>query len=301
MRRFDAAATEHLLDYPTLIATLATVVREYGRGEITSPERLALPCGDGRGTLLSMPCQAHDLVTHKLLTVYAGNKELGLPTIQGDVTCFDQATGTPLFCLDAATVTARRTASVTMLAFRTLRQSPPISCLLIGTGTQAEAHVGAALELYPDLLIHVQGRSDCATAEFCARVGRPDRVLPATAEARRESDVVVAVTTSMAPVFDEAPDAARLVIGAGSYRPDMVEIGGDIVRGSQVYVDDIVGAASEAGDLLAAGTDWAEVKTFATALDQPPSPSQPVFFKSVGCGAWDLAACRTARLNAAGC
>ncbi len=87
MQRFDTAATERLLDYPTLMATLTTVLREYSRQEITSPERLVLPCGNGRGVLLSMPCQAHDLIAHKLVTIYKNNKEAGLPTIQGDVGC----------------------------------------------------------------------------------------------------------------------------------------------------------------------------------------------------------------------
>lgn len=295
MQRLDAAATERLLDYPTLLRALANVVAEYARGEITSPERLVLPCGAGGGFLISMPCQAPDLLAHKLLTQYNGNRARGLPGIQGDVTCFDAANGTPLFSLDAITATARRTAAVSMLGIRLLRSAPPSSCLLIGTGAQARAHVGALLELHPDLVIHVQGRAPGSAAAFCEGFGQPGRVRPVATAAPPETDLVIAVTTSSTPVFDAAPRPGRLVVGAGSYRLDMVEIGPDIVRGSRLYVDDIVGAPGEAGDLLAAGIDWATVKPLAAALDDPPDGTEPVFFKSVGCAAWDLAACRAAR------
>ncbi|WFT77519.1 hypothetical protein QA634_19535 [Methylobacterium sp. CB376] len=98
---------------------------------------------------------------------------------------------------------------------------------------------------------------------------------------------------------DGAADPARLVIGVGTYRLGIIEIGARSTRGSQLYMDDTVGAPGEAGDVVAAETDWASVKSLATALDEPPDFSRPIFLKSVRCGAWDLAACRVARARPA--
>ncbi|SEQ93914.1 ornithine cyclodeaminase [Faunimonas pinastri] len=291
----DAAATARLLDYPSLIETLATVVEEYGRGEIVSPERLVVPTGDRRGLLLSMPCDARDIVAHKLLTIYSGNPASGLPAIQGQVTAFDAANGTPLFCLDGPTVTARRTAAITLLGIRHLAPSAPRSVLLIGTGAQALGHVEALLAIYPEVSIRVRGRSAASARVFCERAGgRHGQVVP-DSTAAGPVDVVIAVTSSKIPVYDEEADAARLVVGVGAYRLDMIEIGARLIRGSQVYVDDPIGAPVEAGDIAAAGTDWSTVRPLASALSGQSDFARPIFFKSVGCAAWDLAACRAAR------
>jgi 1-piperideine-2-carboxylate/1-pyrroline-2-carboxylate reductase [NAD(P)H] len=293
MKSFDAAATAKLLDFPRLVAGLSRTLLDYEAGGIACPERLVVPCGGDRGMLLSMPSTADDISVHKLLTIYAGNPAAGLPTIQGHVTCFDAKDGTALFSLDGPTVTARRTASITMIGIRHLAPRSPRHILLIGMGAQAHAHAEAILELYPDATVHVLGRSPEAAAKFCARYAA--RVEPAAADSYRSCEVVIAVTNSKTPVYDEAADPGRLVIGVGAYRLDMLEIGSALIQASQIYVDDRIGAPGEAGDVVAAGTDWGRVKPLATALTQPPDFSRPIFLKSVGCAAWDLAACRTAR------
>jgi 1-piperideine-2-carboxylate/1-pyrroline-2-carboxylate reductase [NAD(P)H] len=293
---FDAPETARLLNYSHLMTILSDVLREYDRREIVSPERLVVPCGED-GLLLSMPCHAADIVVHKLLSIYRANPGRLLPAIQGSVTCLDSRTGTPLFCLDGPTVTARRTAAVTMLGVRRLRPTPPRSVLIIGTGAQARAHVEGMLEVFPDAAISVRGHRPGKAAAFCNAFGKPGHVIPEGDAADQDWEVVVAVTSSSTPVYDEPAHPDRLVIGAGAYRLDMVEIGSRVITDSQVYVDDIVGAPVEAGDVVAAGQDWTLVRPLATALAEPPDFSRPIFLKSVGCAAWDLAACRAAQAS----
>ncbi|EHH67489.1 ornithine cyclodeaminase [Gluconobacter morbifer G707] len=60
-----------------------------------------------------------------------------------------------------------------------------------------------------------------------------------------------------------------------------------------------MGAPSEAGDFIQAGTDWKQVRSLAEMLQTQRPVSRPVFFKSVGCAAWDLAACRLVRASLA--
>ena len=292
MQIHDATETARLLAYPRLIAALEEVLPAYQRGEIVSPERLVVPVGGGAGMLLSMPCSAPDLIAHKLITIYNGNPAAGLPALQGQVTCLDASNGRALFVLDGPTVTARRTAAVSMLGIQRLRATAPRTVLLIGTGAQARAHAEALLALFPGVRISVQGRRAEAVRAFCGSFGHG--VEPAASDAAA-AEVVIAATSSQQPVYDAPARADRLVIGVGAYRLDMVEIGARTITGSQVYVDDPVGAPVEAGDVVAAGTDWAEVRPLAAALEAPPESGRPVFLKSVGCAAWDLAACRAAR------
>jgi 1-piperideine-2-carboxylate/1-pyrroline-2-carboxylate reductase [NAD(P)H] len=85
------------------------------------------------------------------------------------------------------------------------------------------------------------------------------------------------------------------VIGVGAFTADAAEVSASTVQASTLYVDDLAGAHHEAGDLILAGVDWNVVRPLADALASAKKTDAPVLFKSVGCAAWDLAACRVAR------
>ncbi|UFH51148.1 hypothetical protein [Pseudomonas sp. KNUC1026] len=93
---------------------------------------------------------------------------------------------------------------------------------------------------------------------------------------------------------DEPAQVGRLVIGVGAFKPEMAELGAQVLGGSQLVADEPAGARHEAGDLLRAGVDWGQVKSLAQALRGELDLAKPVAFKSVGTGAWDLAAGRVA-------
>src|SRR3546814_9019386 len=97
--------------------------------------------------MLSMPATAHDIGIHKLVNVAPANKTLGLPTINGVVSIYDGRTGQTLAVLDGPTVTARRTAAVSMLGIRTFMANAPQCVALIGRGTQSVCHAQALAAL----------------------------------------------------------------------------------------------------------------------------------------------------------
>ncbi|MFM0196240.1 delta(1)-pyrroline-2-carboxylate reductase family protein [Paraburkholderia strydomiana] len=297
---FDAAATARLTPYAALVDALKSASIEYAQQRIASPERLVVPLNQG-GILLSMPATSPDLAIHKLVNVCPGNGSRGLPTIHGQVMAFDADTGETLFILDGPTVTGRRTAAMSMLGVRTFAAAAPREFVLIGTGTQALNHLEAIGELYPDARVWVKGSAPARAEAFCAAhrgkafevrpLADPDAALPESV------DTVIALTTSRQPVYQEAPRASRLVIGVGAFTPEMVEIGARTIADSALFVDDEAGAKHEAGDFIQAGVDWSDVRGIAAVLDNSmPLPARtPIVFKSVGCAAWDLAACRVAR------
>ncbi|WP_339077558.1 delta(1)-pyrroline-2-carboxylate reductase family protein [Acetobacter sp. AC2005] len=294
MKYYSAPETQALLPFPALVNMLARTVRDYAHGAITCPPRTVVPTQDGNGTLMCMPTVAEDLIATKILTIFGKNAVQNLPTIQGMITCADAHNGRFLFNLDGPTVTMRRTSAMSMLGIRTFASGPVNRVLIIGTGTQALAHVEALSALHPGIEVAIRGRTPERAEHFCKR--HATSLLTLRPEAPKETpfNVVITTTASTTPIYDGKADPHCLVIGVGAYRPDMAEIAPQIVRASQLYVDDPIGAPTEAGDILQAGINWNNVHALAEALDTPPDFTHPIFFKSVGCAVWDLAACRVA-------
>src|SRR5437016_5490363 len=145
MQILNAEQTQALLPYSALAEQLAAVLRDKRSGETYAPARQAMPLPGG-STLLLMPAADSDLCITKLVTVHPGNSALGLPVVQAEILVMEAATGTRLLMLDGATVTARRTASLSLLAARLLAPDPSGPLLVIGAGVQARAHLEAFVE-----------------------------------------------------------------------------------------------------------------------------------------------------------
>lgn len=290
----NAWQTADLLPFDLLCRQLASAAVEYQAGQISSPERQVLSLA-GDGVMLSMPATAHDIGIHKLVNVCPANSISQLPTINGIVSVYDAVTGLPLLVLDGPTVTARRTAAVSMLAISLLHHNAPTHVSLIGSGKQAAAHLDALAALYPGIRVDVHSRHLDSAQTFCQQhVALNLQLQPASGSIAAESSVVIMLTTSKVAVYNQAARVDRLLIGAGAFKPDMAELGPVSIGGSQLFSDDPVGARHEAGDLIQAGVDWNSVASLADAVGGRVDASRPVIFKSVGSAAWDLAAARCA-------
>ena len=296
MQFLDAAETRRRLPWPALVDALAAAVRGLARGEIAAPERLSIDLPEG-GRYLVMPAADGRLAITKLITVHPANPARGEPAIRGRVIVADARSGEPLAVLDGPTVTARRTAAMSLLGIRTLRARPPRRAAVVGTGVQAREHAIALHE--------VHGASDRAgrratrrasrrCAPNCAGLGVDVEAAPDAAAALRGADVVVTATASLhAGAAASEVDGATLIVAVGAYTPRMCEVPASVVRSRRVVVDTVEGACHEAGDLLQAGLDASGMQSLADALEAPP-PDAPVLFKTVGQAAWDLAAAHVA-------
>jgi 1-piperideine-2-carboxylate/1-pyrroline-2-carboxylate reductase [NAD(P)H] len=296
MKFYGPTETAQLLPFANLVKTLRSTVIDYASLAISCPPRLSVPL-QNNGLMLSMPASAEDIAIQKLVSICPNNRAKQLPTVFGVVMACDATTGEPLFGLDGATVTGRRTAAMTMLATRVLHTGDPRNITLIGTGEQASHHVHAISACFPAATIQVIGASEVAAAEFCRT---HKTVAPSLRPARNSKvdetiDLVVTLTTSKSPVYFEPARSSRLVAGVGAFTPDAAEISADVVRASTIVIDDPIGAPHEAGDVIQSGVDWSTVKTLADAIIKPLDANQSIFYKSVGCAAWDLAACRVAK------
>jgi len=188
---------------------------------------------------------------------------------------------------------------MTLLGIQSLHSAAPREVALIGTGTQAACHVAALGALLPATRVYIVGRTLEQAEAFCLRNAvhnaRLEALAPGTLPASVE--VVVTATSSTTPVYLEADVPGRLVVAIGAFTAEAAEVTPLLVQGSVIYVDDPDGARYEAGDLIQAGTDWARVLPIADAFNRPVREVRPILFKTVGSAAWDLAACRVARLG----
>lgn len=295
MKTYNAVETEKLLPYPELISDLKKALEHYAAGKIVCPERIVAPAPGRSSLLMAMPATGEDIMIAKVLTLCPDNAASAYPMIQGCLLCADAVNGLMLFSIDGAMVSKRRTAAVSMLGMQLLHKKAPKHVLIFGTGTQALAHCEALAALYPGVSVTIAGRDKTKSVKFCQAHEDLSLEMRPFSVGNSGFDVIIGTTSSTEILYDEAPVPGCLVIGVGAYQPHMIEFGPKITTGSQLYVDDKAGALTEAGDLIQANVDWSDVNPLVTALTHPPAVDKPVFFKSVGCAAWDLAACRTAR------
>ena len=111
----------------------------YARGEWSMPPKVYVtnyPAGDFR----AMPAIGGGHVLLKWVTSFPGNPARGLPTVTGLVVLSDAEDGRLLAVLDAAAVTALRTAAASVLAADTLCRPEASSYAVVGCGVNgAEA------------------------------------------------------------------------------------------------------------------------------------------------------------------
>ena len=299
MEMFNAAATAAVLPYASLVPALRRATLELASGAIRAPERQVVPI-DAGSLLLSMPALASDIGITKLITVHRDNARHGLPVIQGEVMVFEAQTGRRLAMLDGPTVTARRTAAMSLLGIETLLRRKPASVLLIGAGVQAQAHAEALIAYCGMTQFWVAARRLDTAAGFCARLRAAyPQVTARPVASPAESpgtDLVIALTTSTTPVIPADLSPGTLAIGVGAFTPQMAEFPPELLHSRAIVVDDLAGAQHEAGDLLQANVEWRGVTPLAAWLDGPAGLDDGVVpvFKTVGQAAWDLAAARVA-------
>ncbi|NKE68825.1 delta(1)-pyrroline-2-carboxylate reductase family protein [Ramlibacter sp. RBP-2] len=293
----DASQTAARLPY----GELARQVRALFADEaVQVPERLVQPLPGG-GSLFVMPAFDARIAITKLITFTPANAGTARPAIQGDVVVFDVATGERLLVLDGPTVTARRTAAVSLLAAQQLAAVPQGPLLIVGAGAQGRAHLEAFAEGLPLQRVFVASRRVGSALSLVAHakdlgldatvVHDPNAVLP-------ECPLVVTCTPADGVVLKSRPRDDVFIAAVGSFTPRMIELGPDLCRHCAAHgqvVVDTPEAQHEAGDLLQAGLEPAGFPTLRQiVLGEQAARGGPVLFKSCGWAGWDLAAARTA-------
>lgn len=297
----NPASTAQALPYPALAEAIESLLKD---PSVQVPPRIvqSLPAG---GSLFVMPaCDARLAIT-KLISFVAGNPSRGLPAIQGDIVVFDSLSGRRLALLDGPTVTARRTAAVSLLAAQRLAPNPQGPLLIVGAGVQGQAHLEAFHAGLGVQEVWVNSRSERSAHALMAHaqtLGLRAHHAPDPNAALAHCPLVVSCTPAQQVVLNAMPRPDAFVAAVGAFTPRMVEWQADTCRRlatEGTVLVDTRDADHEAGDLLQADIEVAQLPTLADLIQgraawsgRAQRPQGPVFFKSCGWAGWDLAAAR---------
>lgn len=292
--------TAQALPYTALAREIEALLQD---ASVAVPPRIVQPL-QGGGSLFVMPAADAQVAITKLISFIPGNAQRGLPTIQGDIVVFDVQTGQRIALLDGPTVTARRTAAVSLLAAQKLAPRRDGPLLIVGAGVQGRAHLEAFHEGLGVQEVWVASRSAASADALVAHAQtlgmRAQRVDDPNA-ALAHCPWVVSATPAQEVVLTGLPRSDAFIAAVGAFTPRMVEWSPEVCQHlaqTGTLVADTRDADHEAGDWLQAGLDVSALPTLADVVRQTPAwaqtqrPSGPVFFKSCGWAGWDLAAAR---------
>jgi ornithine cyclodeaminase len=189
----------------------------------------------------------------KLVSFFPGNTNY--PAIQGLIVLFDAATGEPKAVVEAAAVTALRTAAASGMATRELAREDAATLALLGYGVQAESHLRAMQAVRPLRRVLVWGRSMEKARAFAEHnAARAGIEIHAVADARTavaEADIVCTVSSSPSPILE----GKWLRLGThlnlvGAFTPATREVDTEAIRRARLFVEIREFALREAGELL---------------------------------------------------
>jgi ornithine cyclodeaminase/alanine dehydrogenase-like protein (mu-crystallin family) len=281
------------LDLDALIPAMEQALAAFSTGGVNQPVRTVMDIS-GRGFYAAMPAHMPDLdiVGTKLVAVFPDNAALGDPTHLATIVLNSARTGEPLAIMDGRYITEVRTAAVSAVSVRYLARKDAQSLGMIGSGVQARSHVEMFRRLRPWARIGAWSPNRANLERFSDECGVD--ACSSAEEVARNSDVVVTVTSSNAPVVQQ--DWVRPgthVIAVGSCRLTHAEIAPELVARSKLYVDSRAAALQESGDvaggLAAGGAIFAELgEVVAGAAPGRESETEITLFKSLGLAVEDV-------------
>jgi ornithine cyclodeaminase len=300
----DAQATAAALPYGALAKAIENLLLD---PSVVVPARMVLPVGQGN-TLFVMPAHDARLAITKIITVLPDNRSRGLPSVQGDILVFDIQTGRRMAVLDGPTVTARRTAAVSLLAAQRLAPALRGPMLIVGAGEQGRAHLEAFHTGLGVQEVFVHSRSAASAAalvQHAQSMGMAAQAVHDPNQALAQCQWVMSTTPAMEVVMTATPRQGAFVSAVGAFTPSMAEWSAQVCQElarSATLVVDTRDADHEAGDLLQAGVDVPSLPTLGNVVCNPLNGALPlghvtgktVFFKNCGWAGWDLAAARCA-------
>jgi ornithine cyclodeaminase/alanine dehydrogenase-like protein (mu-crystallin family) len=241
------------LSMDDLIDAMQTALTAFSSGEVIQPVRTALEFAP-RSFFAVMPAcdPAANLVGAKLVTVVPENAAKGLPSHQAIIALFDRGNGELLALVDGRYITEARTAAVSAVSARYLAREDARTLAIIGSGVQAASHREALPHVRDLHEIRVWSPNSANAYRFAAGA-REVRVTVSAEEAVRGADIVVLVTSAVAPVIrDEWVAPGAHVIGVGACRPNQREMEGALLGRAKLVVDSRAAALVESGDVLLA-------------------------------------------------
>ena len=195
----------------------------------------------------------------KVISDFYDNDKRGVVRMSGLVCLFDGETGHPQTVLEAGYLTDLRTGAGTGLAARYLARKDSKVLTIIGAGRVARNQLEALAELFDLETVFLSTRSAARANEFIERMSKAGGRFPKDIRltddreaAIRQSDIVVAATTSETPVVNGAwLKPGTFVASVGAYDVSMREVDSETIRrASKRVIDSRTDCLHDAGDFM---------------------------------------------------
>jgi alanine dehydrogenase len=216
-----------------------------GKGLVQMPSKVYVTAGGG-SDFRAMPALlgkgAASTAGIKWVSVFPGNRQKGLPTVNGTIFLSSAHNGRLLAILEANTITALRTGAAAAVAAKYLAKRGSKTLALVGAGLQAEYQLKALASLYHFSEIKVWGYLPGEAGRFCDRFNKNFRKIRPTSDVRtcvKDADIVVTCTPSRRPlVFKEwiKPGCHINAIGADAKGKEELEPA--LLKKAKVVVDE---------------------------------------------------------------
>lgn len=272
--------------------------------QVEVPLRTRLTTPDGVTLFMPAYLKQNPALGQKIVSIYEGNAQKGLPTISALVIMLDPVTGLPAALIDGTSLTALRTGAASGLATDLLARPESAVLTVFGAGAQAPDQVEAVLAVRPIREVRILSRTGVSAQRLAERVAaaHPEITVRAVQDpvaAVRDADVICTATPARQPLFPaDAVRPGTHINAIGSFTPEMCELPPELLADALVVVDQREAAWAEAGELIQAqqagllGPDEV-VELGDIVLGRHKGRANPVqitVFKSVGLAIQDVAA-----------
>jgi len=239
------AEVEPLLDWLSLTEALAD-------GHRLPPAQIRdVLMGHGDNRLLSRAAWIEGLgLGVKSVSVYPGNPAAGLPSVQGAMLIFDDATGAIEAVIDNALITRWKTAGDSLLGARRLARPDSRRLLILGAGAVAASLIEAYATAFPGLSVTLWARRAEAAQALAARYPGT-RVAQDLPQAVAGADIIATCTMAKSPILQGdwlRPGQHIDLIGA--YTPDMREADDAVLRRGRLFVDSRATTLGHIGEVM---------------------------------------------------
>jgi ornithine cyclodeaminase/alanine dehydrogenase-like protein (mu-crystallin family) len=259
IRVLRGAEVRELLPMAECIELMQRTMIAVSEGRVVLPLRSILVMPADRGMMGMMPGYLADPECFgvKLVSLIPRNKPPQYSSHLGLVLLFEAEHGQPVALLDAAEITAIRTAAASGMATRLLARPEAGDLALLGAGEQARSHLEAMLSVRALRRIRVWARDREKARQFAEAQGAKHRVVietsPTVREAIAGADLICTATKAREPILqgDWLTPGTHLNV-VGSSIAAAAEIDTPAVVKARFFVDRRESTINEGGEFLRA-------------------------------------------------
>jgi len=259
IRVLRGAEVRHLLPMTACVDLMHRTMIAVSERRVVLPLRSVMVMPGELGMMGSMPgyIAEPECFGVKLVSLIPRNKPPHYSSHLGLVLLFEAEHGCPVALLDAAEITAIRTAAASGLATRLMARPEAGDLALLGAGEQARSHLEAMLAVRTLRRIRVWARDSGKAAAFANVEGARHQVTIERSATVREAvagaDIICTVTKAREPILlgEQLTPGVHLNV-VGSSIATTAEIDTPAVVKSRFFVDYRESTVNEGGEYLRA-------------------------------------------------